>query len=141
MLEIFDTAGQEELSALRDQALRVAEGFLIVFAITEESSFKQIQELHGSIVRAKDSNNVPMVLVGNKADLQDERTVAEETIEELTTRLKIPYFEASAKKCENVEESFFELVRIMRAARNTKPGTSSKKAVTGEKKKGGCTLL
>ena len=135
MLEIFDTAGQEELSALRDQALRVAEGFLLVFAITEESSFKQVVDLHGSITRAKDSNNVPIVLVGNKSDLQDERTVEAETIEELYTRLNIPYFEASAKNCENVEESFFELVRIMRAARNTSKSGGTGAKSTSEKKK------
>lgn len=142
MLEIFDTAGQEELSALRDQALRVAEGFLLVFAITEETSFRQISELHGSITRAKDSDKVPMVVVGNKSDLQDERTVSQEVIDETCTKFKVPYFEASAKKCENVEESFFELVRIMRTHKasakvKNNPGKSGK----GDDKKKGCTLL
>ena len=139
MLEIFDTAGQEELSALRDQALRVAEGFLIVFAITETSSFNQVEELHGCITRAKDSDRVPIVVVGNKADLQDIRTVSVEEIDELVTRLKVPYFEASAKKCENVEESFFELVRIMRASRQSSTSSTSKTKNTDKKKS--CTLL
>lgn len=142
MLEIFDTAGQEELSALRDQALRVAEGFLIVFAITETHSFNQVEELHGCITRAKDSDSVPMVIVGNKSDLQEQRTVSAEEVQALVSRLKLPFFEASAKKCVNVEESFFELVRIMRASRAKKVsnGKTSKNPGSAEKKKG-CTLL
>merc|ERR1712137_647974 len=75
LLEIFDTAGQEELSALRDQALRVAEGFLVVFSLTEATSFKQVEDLHGQICRAKDSDKVPIVIVGNKADLTELRAV------------------------------------------------------------------
>ena len=129
LLEIFDTAGQEELSALRDQAFRVAEGFLLVFAITEQGSFNQIADLHAQICRAKDADNVPMVLVGNKADLADKRVVSPESIQELKEKLKVPYYETSAKKAQNVEECFFELVRILRRRLST---TSNP---TGDKKK------
>merc|ERR1712137_597441 len=114
MLEIFDTAGQEELSALRDQALRVAEGFLVVFSVIERPSFANVEELHGCITRAKDSDSVPIVLVGNKCDLSEHRVIEQSDAEALAARLKIPYFETSAKLAKNVEESFFELVRIMR---------------------------
>jgi len=142
LLEIFDTAGQEELSALRDQALRVAEGFLVVFSLTEATSFKQVEDLHGQICRAKDSDKVPIVIVGNKSDLTELRAVSEAEIQALTSRLNVKFFEASAKKKINVEESFFELVRMMRLSGTSNKGTksgdgSSKKA----KSKPGCLLL
>merc|ERR1712000_163737 len=137
LLEIFDTAGQEELSALR-----VAEGFLVVFSLTEATSFKQVEGLHGQICRAKDSDKVPIVIVGNKSDLTELRAVSEAEIQALTSRLNVKFFEASAKKKINVEESFFELVRMMRLSGTSNKGTksgdgSSKKA----KSKPGCLLL
>lgn len=141
MLEIFDTAGQEELSALRDQALNLAEGFLLVFAVTEENSFKQLEEHYGAIVRAKDSTEVPIVLVGNKCDLSDSRTVSESSIRTLVNKWNVPYFEASAKQDLNVEESFFELVRKMRNAQAKIVSTESTNNVKPGNKKSKCNLL
>ena len=55
-----------------------------------------------------------MILIGNKCDLQRQRVVTNEMIEELKSQLNIPYMEASAKTRYNVEESFYELVRLVR---------------------------
>lgn len=140
MLEIFDTAGQEELSALRDQALRVAEGFLLVFALTEENSFFQLTEHHGAITRAKDTDKVPIVIVGNKCDLKNSRTVSDEEIQKFVNKLQVPYFEASAKQNTNVEASFFELVRAMRAAKNKTTKINNNHSKEDGKKKQ-CLLL
>merc|ERR1711988_1199981 len=69
LLDILDTAGQEEYSAMRDQYMRTGEGFLIVFAVNNAKSFEDITQYREQIKRVKDAEEVPMVMVGNKCDL------------------------------------------------------------------------
>ena len=69
LLDILDTAGQEEYSAMRDQYMRTGEGFLIVFAVNNAKSFEDITAYREQIKRVKDAEEVPMVMVGNKCDL------------------------------------------------------------------------
>jgi small GTP-binding protein len=61
LLDILDTAGQEEYSAMRDQYMRTGEGFLCVFAINNSKSFEDIKQYREQIKRVKDSDQVPMV--------------------------------------------------------------------------------
>ncbi|CAM36362.1 R-RAS related [Caenorhabditis elegans] len=113
-LEILDTAGQEEFSTMREQYLRTGSGFLIVFAVTDRNSFEEVKKLHELICRIKDRDDFPIILVGNKADLENERHVARHEAEELAHRLSIPYLECSAKIRKNVDEAFFDIVRLVR---------------------------
>lgn len=55
--------------------MRTGEGFLLVYAITSRESFEEIQGFHQQILRVKDKDNFPMILVGNKCDLEYERQV------------------------------------------------------------------
>merc|ERR1712137_911170 len=80
VLDILDTAGQEEYTAMRDQYMRTGEGFLLVFALNSSASFQEIQPLYEQILRVKDSDSVPVVLVGNKSDLCDERQVSKQEV-------------------------------------------------------------
>ncbi|XP_013400396.1 ras-related protein R-Ras2-like [Lingula anatina] len=113
-LDILDTAGQEEFSAMREQYMRSGEGFLLIYSVTDKSSFDEIYKFHRQILRVKDRDEFPMILVGNKADLEHQRMVSTEDGYELARQLKISYIEASAKIRMNVDESFYELVRIVR---------------------------
>lgn len=63
---VLDTAGQEEFSAMREQYMRSGEGFLLVFSVTERSSFEEIYKFHKQILRVKDRDEFPMLMVGNK---------------------------------------------------------------------------
>ncbi|KAF8274764.1 ras-like protein [Lactarius quietus] len=76
VVDILDTAGQEEFSAMREQYMRGGEGFLLVYSITDRDSFDSISAYHQQILRVKDTGSVPIVLVGNKCDLEDGRCVA-----------------------------------------------------------------
>ncbi|CAH6793334.1 Hras [Phodopus roborovskii] len=96
LLDILDTAGQEEYSAMRDQYMRTGEGFLCVFAINNTKSFEDIHQYREQIKRVKDSDDVPMVLVGNKCDLAA-RTVESRQAQDLARSYGIPYIETSAK--------------------------------------------
>jgi len=113
-LDILDTAGQEEFSAMREQYMRSGEGFLLVFSVTDRNSFDELVRFHKQILRVKDRDEFPMILVGNKSDLEHQRSVAMEEAQTLARELKIPYIECSAKIRMNVDQSFYELVRIVR---------------------------
>merc|ERR1712100_985820 len=76
LLDILDTAGQEEYSAVRDSYMRSGEGFLCAYAITSRSSLDEVTSFREQILRVKDEEWVPMVLVGNKCDLDNERQVS-----------------------------------------------------------------
>lgn len=119
LLDILDTAGQEEYSAMRDQYMRTGEGFLLVFAVNNQSSFNDIAMYREQIRRVKDSDYVPMVLVGNKCDL-DMRTVDPNAVLETAQELNIPTIETSAKTRMGVDEAFFTLVRQIRKERHLK---------------------
>ncbi|XP_041353869.1 ras-related protein R-Ras2-like [Gigantopelta aegis] len=113
-LDILDTAGQEEFSAMREQYMRSGEGFLLAYSVTDQSSFDEIYKFHRQILRVKDRDEFPMVLVANKSDLEHQRVVNQEAGLELARRLKIKLVEASAKNKTNVDQAFYELVRIIR---------------------------
>ncbi|XP_063216580.1 ras-like protein 2 [Bacillus rossius redtenbacheri] len=113
-LDILDTAGQEEFSAMREQYMRSGEGFLLVFSVTDRASFDEVYKFHRQILRVKDRDEFPMLMVGNKADLDHQRLISTTEAQNLSRQLKIPYVECSAKLRMNVDQAFHELVRIVR---------------------------
>ena len=74
-MDILDTAGQEEFSAMREQYMRSGEGFLLVFSLSDRRSFEDAARFHKEILRVKDRDEFPVMLVGNKADLDSQRVV------------------------------------------------------------------
>jgi len=113
-LDILDTAGQEEFSAMREQYMRSGEGFLPVFSLADRGSFEEMYKFHKQVLRVKDRDEFPMLIVGNKADLENQRAVTSEECYNMAKQLKIPFIECSAKLRMNVDQSFFELVRLIR---------------------------
>merc|ERR1712151_902547 len=75
MLEILDTAGTEQFTAMRDLYMKNGQGFVLVYSITAQSTFGDLEDLHEQIHRVKDADKVPIILVGNKCDLEEEREV------------------------------------------------------------------
>ncbi|KAL6714686.1 RAS2 protein [Lecanora helva] len=141
MLEVLDTAGQEEYTALRDQWIRDGEGFVLVYSITSRSSFMRLRRFHNQIQRVKESSSAsspttggylsstvtqsmlnavpqaPVMLVGNKSDRVTEREVSTQEGAALAKELGCDFVEASAKNCINVEKAFYEVVRALRRQR------------------------
>ncbi|KAI8075147.1 small GTPase superfamily [Gongronella butleri] len=117
VLEVLDTAGQEEYTALRDQWIRDGEGFLLVYSISSRSTFERVERFRDQIFRVKDVDNVPLILVGNKCDKITEREVSREEGFQMAKHLGCDFIETSAKTCVNVERSFYTVVRTIRANR------------------------
>jgi len=154
MLEVLDTAGQEEYIALRDQWIRDGEGFVLVYSISSRSSFARIQKFHHQIQRVKESSlsgsptypgsplsassnglgfgPAPVMLVGNKCDRVTEREVSTQEGSALARELGCDFVEASAKNCVNVEKAFYDVVRQLRKQRQQSFGQNNKSS-RGEK--------
>jgi len=147
MLDILDTAGQEEYSSMQDQWFRTGQGFLVVYSVINRKSFREVRPLREKIHRIKDAKKVPLVLVANKCDLEDDRVITKEEGEQLAAEFGCPYFEASAKNHVNIDESFAALVREVRKF-NQEQQEKSPSATGGsaggapvKKKSGPCSLL
>jgi len=110
VLEILDTAGQDEFSSMQDQWMREGKGFLLVYSLVLRQTFEEAQVLYEKILRCKDSEKVPLVLVGNKCDLKN-RQVEYQEGQDLANKWGAPFFETSAKLKLNNESCFYELVR------------------------------
>lgn len=131
---------------MRDQYMRTGQGFILVYAITSRfqcpsgiclsacrSSFDEIASFREQILRVKDKDKVPMILVGNKCDLETERQVTTGEGSELAKSFGCPFFESSAKTRVNVEESFYELVREIRKELVGEDGKKGGKGKGGKK--------
>lgn len=104
-LSIWDTAGQERFRTITAAYYRGANGIVLVYDITSESSFNSIRGWIRNIEEHA-SENVCKILVGNKADMEDKRIVTKEQGQALANEFKIRFFETSAKADINVEEAF-----------------------------------
>lgn len=114
LLDVLDTAGQEEYSAMREQYMRTGEGFLLVYSITSRQSFEEILTFQQQILRVKDKDYFPIIIVGNKCDLDAEREVSRQEGEQLAHQFKCAFIETSAKSRINVDNAFFNIVREIR---------------------------
>ncbi|KAI9683559.1 MAG: Ras GTPase [Trizodia sp. TS-e1964] len=150
LLDVLDTAGQEEYSAMREQYMRTGEGFLLVYSITSRQSFEEIMTFQQQILRVKDKDYFPIIVVGNKCDLEGERQVSKQEGEAAARGFRCKFIETSAKSRFNVDNAFYDIVREIRrynkemssytsgspaAGQN---GPSSKMEVSEQDKEAGC---
>lgn len=115
-LEILDTAGVAQFTAMRELYIKSGKGFLLVYSVTDENSLKELLALREQVLRIKDSDSVPMVLIGNKSDLEDDRVLSiEDGVKVSQGWGLVPFYETSAMYKTNVDEAFIDVVRqIMR---------------------------
>ncbi|PVF95911.1 ras-domain-containing protein [Serendipita vermifera] len=112
-LEVLDTAGAEQFVALNDLYIKAGKGFLLAFSLTDQNTLKEIESLREQILRLK-GDRVPIVVVGTKSDLIEERQVDREQMMNISLGWGVPIYETSAKKNWHVTEAFEDLVRQMR---------------------------
>jgi len=122
VLEILDTAGTEQFASMRDLYIKNGQGFVVVYSLTNHQTFQDIKPMRDQIVRVKGTERVPILLVGNKIDLESQREVPTVEGMALAQIWGCPFVEASAKNKMNVNEVFAEIVREM----NMKPDHKDK---------------
>lgn len=169
-IDVVDTAGQEEYSLMSSHNIRGGDGFIVVFSITELDTFEDACAIHKKILEMKEVNSFPVVFAANKCDLEHDREVEKDKVEQFTKTSNNEFLvsmETSARSKINIDEAYEGIVRECRKYKEkakaaaasraqaspapsaggapSKPTASapSTKAAPAkkEKKKGGCTLL
>ena len=109
-LKIWDTAGQERFRNITTQYYKGADGIVLVYDVTEESSYDKIRDWMEQILYNTQRDDIGLVLLGNKCDMEP-RTVTEEQGNKMAEELKISYFETSALNGQGIKEAFEQLTR------------------------------
>ncbi len=104
-LEIWDTIGQEHLRAANKIFMKGAKIALLVYDITNEKSFKNLNEFYKQVCEIN-GKDIIIGVVGNKNDLYEERVVEEEEGKKYAEEIKASFFETSAKDHETIESLF-----------------------------------
>ena len=147
-LQIWDTAGQERFHSITKNIYRNANGVAFIYDITNKESFNNIKNWIQDLQNV--GNDIKGVILGNKIDLEKDRNVKKEEIEELSKKYEMPFLEASAKENINVNEGFDLMINelfkgksenqiIEQFSRKTRSDLSiSSKKGSQKNKKGGC---
>jgi len=139
-VEILDTAGQE---IFKDSCFQNwvadADAFILVYDITRVETFNELSNVHTQILQHKDcdANSYPMIVVGNKKDLESSRMVQTAQGEAKAKEWNCKFLESSAKTKENVDEMVHSCIREVRKQKEQMEKKSGRKKTSGSK----CTIL
>lgn len=125
-LDILDTAGSYEFPAMRALSISSADAFILVYDVTDSSTFDEVRMIRDQIHETKGTSAVPIVVVGNKIDLVEENTELREIDYETTESVvtvdwENGFVEASASKNENITQIFKELLSQAKITYNLSP--------------------
>ena len=140
-LMIFDTPGQERFRSLAENYRKKADGILLVYDITDRSTFDNIG-IWLDIITEKGENEFPIVLVGNKADLTEKRKVSYEEGKNFAADKGFHFYETNDKNDTNVNECFLDLAELVYEKKGKKLNQNSNKKLenVSSKEKNGCHL-
>mmetsp|Transcript_38128 Transcript_38128/g.51593 ORF Transcript_38128/g.51593 Transcript_38128/m.51593 type:complete len:224 (-) Transcript_38128:182-853(-) len=110
-VEVLDTAGQEAYEALQDQWFVAGHGFILVYSIVDDQTLDDLHDIRDRILEANPNPEVPMILVGNKLDLKDDRIVSYSEGKALAQSFDTHFSEISAKDNVGVTNAFEEIIR------------------------------
>ena len=122
-VEILDTAGQEAYAPLRETFMHTGDGFMLVYSITDDQTLEELRDIRDQILRVHRDRKVPMIVVGNKVDLEGDRAVSREEGSQLANEFGADFMEVTAKEDYKVKESFLELLRAI-LSKNPNAGSS-----------------
>ena len=110
-IQIWDLGGQNAYRKLRKLYLEGSQGALVVFDVTSQSSFDHLDDWIESLIEIR-GNNVPMILIGNKIDLEANRVITDQQTQKLADKYNnIPIKFTSAATGEKIEAAFIELIQ------------------------------
>jgi len=139
VLDILDTAGQEEYSSMCDYYMKFGDGFLCVYSINRRDSFEAIAEYYEKVLYIKDCSQVPSVIVGNKCDLISDREVNLEELKKMAKLYNAGYTEASAKLKINIDKCFSLLIKEIKKC--IKPAVVIENTISTTKRNQACIVL
>ena len=110
-IQIWDTAGQEKYMSINKNLFQRVQGIILMYDISRKESFDNLSKWMGHI--NENASGIPLILIGNKSDLEKERKVSKEQGNDFAKNNDIIFLEASAKNGFNVETSFLKLCEII----------------------------
>merc|ERR1712127_853951 len=111
-LQIWDTAGQESFKSITRSYYRGAAGALLVYDITRKETFNHLTRWLEE-VRQNGNPDIMVMLIGNKADLDNRRQVSTEEGERFAKENGLIFLETSAKTAFNVEQAFLQTSQMI----------------------------
>ena len=108
-MKIWDTAGQERFKSMSVGVIKTVDGLVLVYSITSKVSFKNLESWMKSLQDIADLSTKPVIIVGNKCDLNEMRQVTYEEGEQYAKKLGYHFYETSAKTGENLKEAFDDI--------------------------------
>ena len=108
-MKIWDTAGQERFKSMSVCVIKTVDGLILVYSITSKVSFRNLESWMKSLKDIADLSKKPIIIIGNKCDLQDMRQVTYEEGKQYATKLGYHFYETSAKTGENLKEAFDDI--------------------------------
>ena len=112
-LQVWDTSGQERYRSITKNFYRNADGVMFICDVTKENTFENIKNWLIDSEQNSNNSNFKKILVGNKIDLQKERVIDKEKLENFANKKGMNFYEASAKEGTNVDLIFTELAKLI----------------------------
>ncbi|TSK20059.1 GTP-binding protein RAD [Bagarius yarrelli] len=117
---LYDIWEQDNSQWLKDQCMCMGDAYIIVYSVTDKSSFEKASELRIQLRRARQSENIPIILVGNKTDLVRSREVSVDEGSACAVVFDCKFIETSASLHHNVRTLFEGIVRQIRLRKDSK---------------------
>lgn len=149
--QIWDTAGQERYHAITTAYYRGSSDAVVVYEITKRNSMENASSVWLKNLRYAANPNIPVMLLGNKTDMNKKREVSTDDGRELALRERTGFFETSAHSGENVSEAFETFFQQIYESERHKENSPSRvkvrredlvgeqlKADVAKKRKSGC---
>ncbi|XP_069824634.1 EF-hand calcium-binding domain-containing protein 4B isoform X2 [Dendropsophus ebraccatus] len=112
-LQLWDTAGQERYRSITKQFFRKADGVVVMYDITSKDTFTAVRQWLNSVEEGA-GENIPILMLGNKTDIEKEREVPCGLGEHLAKDCRLIFYECSASTGQNVKESILDLAKILK---------------------------
>ena len=109
-VQLWDTAGQDKFRAITRNYYKGAKGIILIYDVTNIKSYENIKKWINEI-KEEISENITIVLIGNKIDNENQRKISKEQGEKLANDYNVTFFETSAKTGQGINESVFYLVQ------------------------------
>ncbi|KAM8988144.1 ras-related protein Rab-44 [Ara ararauna] len=136
-LRLWDSAGQERYHSITKQFFRKADGVVLMYDITSEYSFLDVQYWLSCIQEGAE-DGVSILLLGNKTDCAAERQVPMEQGERLAKEHQLMFYECSAASGHNISESMVSLIRLLKANEDKLKNKAEEVPKQPQKKKSCC---